>query len=124
MKKGFTLVELLGVIIIIALLSTAVYQVFVKEINTTKQKSYENQIDKIISISKDYHLKNISNDGVLITTLLNEGLIKNDTIIDPRNNKQIDGCIRFETNEYEQISYNYCNGSKKLDDTNCNCDGI
>ena len=43
-KRGFTLIEILAVIVIIALLMTLTYSEFSKEVKTAKQKSYERQV--------------------------------------------------------------------------------
>lgn len=62
MKKGFTLVELIAVIIILALLSFLVVPSVDKTIKTNQKKLYENQLENIKKSAQTWGAANI---GVL-----------------------------------------------------------
>lgn len=58
MKKGFTLVELLVVIVILGLLSLVAYPSIIKIINDSKESAYESQIKIIEKIAKEWAVTN------------------------------------------------------------------
>ncbi len=53
-KKGFTLVELIAVIVILALISLIVFPAVNSMIKNSKEKAYNVQIDEIIDAAKNY----------------------------------------------------------------------
>lgn len=57
-KNGFTLIEVLGVMIVLTLLALLITPVISKTIKDNKQKLYNIQIKKIETAAKDYSLKN------------------------------------------------------------------
>ena len=57
-KKGFTLVELLAVIIIISIIALIVFPVVTKQIKGSKDDLYKVQVENIIKAAKDYILDN------------------------------------------------------------------
>ena len=62
MKKGFTLVELLAVIIILAIISLITYAVVQKNIDVTKRSSFETSVKNIIEAAKEYVVTNYENN--------------------------------------------------------------
>ena len=53
-KKGFTLIELIAVIVILALISLIVFPTVNSIIKNSKEKAYNVQIDEIINAAKNY----------------------------------------------------------------------
>lgn len=53
-KKGFTLVELIAVVVILALISLIVFPAVNSMIKNSKEKAYNVQIDEIINAAKNY----------------------------------------------------------------------
>ena len=53
-KKGFTLIELIAVIVILALISLIVFPAVNSMIKNSKEKAYNVQIDEIIDAAKNY----------------------------------------------------------------------
>lgn len=116
MKKGFTLVELLAVIVILGLIALIVYPSIGSVIHDSKEKAYNEQINVIIKAAKTYaldHAKDIPDNGsekaVTVATLVSEGYISNDDVKDPRNSsKTLTGSVLIKYNgAYNQYEYTY-----------------
>ena len=76
MKKGFTLVELLGVLIVLAVIAVIVFPLVNKTIKTNKEKLYNSQLEEIKSGAEKWAYANIEmlpvNDGESVTITLFE----------------------------------------------------
>lgn len=117
MKKGFTLVELLGVIFIIGVIALITVPSFTATINQARQKTYDKQVDMIETAAKEWGVDNIdllpeedSSSGKVISlgTLIEAGKIQNSTIQDPRTKDEMKGCVVVKYNsEYQQYEYKY-----------------
>lgn len=114
MKKGFTLVELLAVITILLILVMLTIPAVTKIINTSEKTVYDVQIDKILSATYDYSLKNLSvlperdkKSYITLSELIYAGYI--DQLINPKTNEPF-------PNEYlisiENVGSNYKNTDK------------
>ena len=57
-KRAFTLVELLGIIIILSVILALVFPSVTDIINQSKETTYQTQINKILNAAYDYTLKN------------------------------------------------------------------
>jgi len=101
MKKAFTLVELLAVIILLGLIGLIIYPTVNGVINANKQKLHDKQIEELIRRANTYSTENINKlktiDGakniVTFTDLYNAGLIQNDKVIDPKTDQELAGCL-------------------------------
>ena len=118
MKKGFTLVEMLAVIVILAIISLIVFPEVNKTINNSKQRSYKTQIDNLIKATKQLVVKdtnilpepqNNAKRCVTITELFEAGEIESDNIEDSRRkNTKINGVIIITYNStYNSYVYEY-----------------
>lgn len=74
-KKGFTLVELLGVIILISLIAIIIVPALTKNISIGTQKVDEQMKENIVLSAKNYFSDNKDNICVELSTLQNEGYI-------------------------------------------------
>lgn len=113
MKKGFTLVELLVVIVILGLIALVVYPSVIKIINDSRESAYESQIKIVEKAAKEWgveHPNELPDDDVYrlpLSKLINDGYISDSEIKNPKNsNKNLCGVveIKFINNNYE---YNY-----------------
>jgi len=129
-KTGFTLVEVLAVILILGLLVTVVYPIVVSTINSSKEKAYNSQIEiiqkaaKIYALDKEGSLPNflpdLKNDAlpkyVPISTLISEGYIAEEELkskdndlsegklVNPKNGTECTQVkIFYESNQYNYI---------------------
>ena len=75
MKRGFTLVELLAVIIIIGIIFAITFPLITNNIKISEERAYNLQIEQIIKATKDMIVKDlieIPNNGESITIYISE----------------------------------------------------
>ena len=113
-KKGFTLVELLAVIVILSLLAIITSTVIFKLIKTSREDLYNDQIKLIEKAAEKWTVDNTDLVGytvpycLSIDNLLKSGHIKKDTLTDPRDESSIDGYVKITyDDEYKQFEYKY-----------------
>ena len=58
MRKGFTIVELLAIIVIISVISLITYAVIQKNIDTTRRSSFKTSVVNMIEAAKEYVITN------------------------------------------------------------------
>lgn len=118
MKKGFTLIEMLAVIVILAIVSLIIFPEVNKNIKNSKEKAYNTQINNLINATKEMVVRDTTilppagSDivkCVTFTALKNAGKIPSDIIYDPRDSKvQLTGYITIRYSaEYSQPIYEY-----------------
>lgn len=121
-KEGFTLVELLAVVVIIGITYLIIFPSVTSFIDKSKEKSYNIQVDLIEKASKKwvvdntdellkkdpYHLNNIN---LTLTTLKKEGYLQDMFIENPKNKKIMTGCVvvSYQSNK-NQYEYTYEDG--------------
>lgn len=115
MKKGFTLVEIIGVIILLGIISLIIVPITNISIKNSKESALKEKIKLIETAAQKWSFDNINildeNDYYLsIDTLINTGYLKNDekTVKNPVDDSNMTGCvlISYET-DYNQYTYNY-----------------
>ena len=109
-KKGFTLIELIGVVTLLALIALVVYPAINSVIKNSKEKAYKDQIELLIKAAKEWGIDNaedLPEEGgtmsLSISSLLQGGYITNDDVIDPRQSgNTLSGTIiiRYDKNQY------------------------
>ena len=102
--KGFTLLELLGVIALLAVIALLVITISTRMIKSSKQSLYETQLDTIVSAAKKwatFHDDDIpeSSDesayNLPFSRLSEDGYIDSDDLTDPRNNSKMCGYVKI-----------------------------
>jgi type IV pilus assembly protein PilA len=114
MKKGFSLVELLAVIVILGLIVLISIPIVNSSINKTKEEAREVQIEEIIKAAKKYAIKNSyilpevegAYSHIEVQTLIDENYIDTDKIIDPVTETELTGCIRI-CYKCSEVEYEY-----------------
>lgn len=116
MKKGFTLVELLAVIIILSVVSILVFPNVIEIINQSKQNLYNVQVADIELESKNWSLENsdkldkyhLNSTFVSLSTLKKDGFLEVDELENPLDGKEMNGCIEIKYNPAtSQYTYKY-----------------
>lgn len=121
-KEGFTLVELLAVVVIIGITYLIIFPSVTSFIDKSKEKSYNIQVDLIEKASKKwvvdntdellkkdpYHLNNIN---LTLTTLKKDGYLQDEFIENPKTKKIMTGCVvvSYQSNK-NQYEYTYEDG--------------
>lgn len=118
MKKGFTLVELLAVIVILGIIAIIAVPTIFNLITDSREKLYDEQVFQIENAAKKWAVENISDDGtnnenhfvtdVSINDLIDTGFLENREIVDPRDNSTMNGCVKINySKDYNQYTYKY-----------------
>lgn len=123
-NKGYTLVELLAVFVILGIIIMISVPVISGTINTSKDKAYNEQVKILENAARTYMSENSTllpdNNGssfnVTIDNLKESGLISEDDIKNPnyssgseepeKKNQYFDGCIKV-TNTGNKFTYTY-----------------
>ena len=120
MKKGFTLAELLGIIIILAVIALIAFPIIASSIRNSRIDSYEANKKIIVEAAKNWAVENSdklpsvgSNNttSVTIPDLINSGYITktdNGKLINPIDDTEMTGCVLITYNSaYNQYMYEY-----------------
>ena len=112
MKKGFTLVELIGVIILLGALALIAVPVVNNTINNSKGKAYRSQIDAVMQAAHRYITevgpKDDDHFTVTFQELIDNKLIEKDSKIVKSDDTDISSKIEVDIS-YDELSksYNY-----------------
>ena len=131
-RKGFTLIELIAVIVILALIALIVFPAINSVIHTSREDAYNNQIATIEKAAKQLSYENtfvlpdevndasttIKLDCLLSGCTINGqkitgGYINEDDIVDPRNTKENLNGVILITYESNQYTYKYQESTSK-----------
>ena len=109
-KKAFTLVELLGVIVILAIILVISIPKITNVITSNKEKLYATTVSELEKVAEQYvsvHPELLVNDyfTVSISTLCSEKLI-DCPVIDPRDNSEMAGVVMVNYNNGD-YTYEY-----------------
>ena len=119
MKKGFTLVELLAVIVILGVLTLITFPIIDGTIKNSKEKALASTIKSIEDAAYNYSTKNDIGyqtyyKKITLDELAKSGLLDNE-IINPVTNNKMNGCVLYKwVEEYKQYEFKYdeeCNNT-------------
>lgn len=113
-KKGFTLVELLAVIVVLAILSTLTILTVNSILSSSQDTLSERQKEEIEKAAELYYLKqgNLEeNTCVNISTLLSLGYLNGEKVLDPKTDEEMIGSV--------SITYNSNHYTYKYQETTC-----
>lgn len=128
-KKGFTLVEILGVIILLGIIALIIVPAVDTTIKQAKQKAYDKQVASLLNSLKNWNSDNKSlfkdNQTVTLTLqdLKEEGYVDFD-IRNPKTSKCISNNLEFQVEKVNK-KYNYTIiGGKIIDGEDKDCDTL
>ena len=110
MKNGFTLIELIGVIVILGVLTLIIYPIINGVFVDSRNNLSKNQIESLENIARMWGSQNtelLSETEPYYLTIENlkkSGLLENKDILDPETEEEIKGCIKIE---YQSNKYVY-----------------
>ena len=115
MKRGFTLVELLAVLILLGVVSLIAIPSIGKILNRSREKARESTKNELIKAAKNYYADNIRelpDDGshkcLSVSEIEENGYISNDDIVDPTTEEKLTGYVKiYFDNTYNQYTYEY-----------------
>lgn len=117
MEKGFTLIEVLSVLIVLGVISLIAVPQFISSINKSNETAYKAQISIIEIAAKNYIVENSSllpekvdesKKYIPVTDLVKSGNLKKSELKNPRTGEDLNGYIEIKYNEdYNQYEYNY-----------------
>ncbi len=115
MKKGFTLIEVLAVIVILGLLIAIISPVVNNLLGDSEDVLSDKQVDSIVKASKKYMVEHSEllpeksdSTAIYISDLIDKGIIDSDNVIDPKTKEEMNGCVVVNYNEnFNQYEYNY-----------------
>lgn len=107
-KKGFTLIEMITVIVILSLLVLIIVPLVSTNLKKGNEKAYQAQINNIIASAKNWGINNknlLPQDGNIISLTLkylqDEGYIDKN-LKDPRTGDTLNGCIDIQNKNGKQ----------------------
>lgn len=133
-KKGFTLVELLLVIVIIGFIALVVYPSILRVIGDSRTSAYESQVKIIENAAKSWGYKHALElpDGsgstdkerygcLKLSVLTSLGLLSTDEVKDPRTTgKNLNGAVRISYTNNQYV-YEYVDELNDLTENDNRC---
>ncbi len=125
-KRGFTLVELLAVLVLLAVIGLITVPTVNKLIKNAKSNARAAQIQLIEKAARSWASENtdlISESSTYyleVQTLLDDNYLQEESLVDPEDStKSLDQCVRiFYDNGYNAYQYTYSNCAQNVD-TDC-----
>ena len=113
-KRGFTLVELLCVLIIISIISIITVPLVMSYVNSTKEGLYNDQVSSIKKAAEKWAIKNtdkidknhINDTFITLESLQYLNYLEKDEILNPKDKTRMNGCIVIKYNMSDK-KYDY-----------------
>ena len=114
LNKAFTLIELLGVLIILAVIALITFPIVDNSIQSGRQSAYDRTIESIVSAARNYSASNnlgypTEKYPLFVSELQDEGFLALD-IKSPIDESEMNGCVWYYWDEdYKQYIFEYDN---------------
>ena len=114
-RRGFTLIEVLAVIVVLGLLVVIIAPVVNNLLGDSEDALYNKQVDSIVKASKKYMVEHsellpdiYDSSALYVRDLISNGAIDKDKVINPKTKEEMNGCVVINYNkEFNQYDYNY-----------------
>lgn len=113
-NKGFTLVELLAIISVLAIIALTTYPVVSYVIKKGRNRSYETQVKLIENAATSYvtedpngKYENLDSIAIPLSELQRLKVVKKTTIVNPKTEKPMNGCVKITKDSYGQYKAKY-----------------
>lgn len=113
-KNGFTLIEVVAVLAIITILSTAFVPKFSNYITQAKKVAVLNEAKTVVTAYEEASYRLNIDENITISTLINKGYIEKDSIKKIPNNFSVSKCKSLMDTENYTFSFDK-NGLAKFD---------
>ena len=117
-KRGFTLTEVLGVIVILGLIALIIFPNVSKSIKNSKEKLYKEQVALIEENARKWgveHTAQLPDSGsyyLELNDLVLGGYVSQKELKDPRDESPMEGCVVISYDpSYNQYNYTYTEAS-------------
>ena len=120
LNNAFTLIELLGVLIVLAVIALITFPVIDNSIKSSREQALERTIDSIEEAAYQYSIQNnlgypTDKQPLYITDMQTQGFLDKE-IINPVNNESLSGCVWYYWDTaYNQYSFEYDMECVKVD---------
>ena len=105
-KKGFTLIELISVIVILSIIIMLIIPTIINNISDKKEEAYQKNIDIILSAARGYVIDYDIETPTSISLDELCGIYFECPIINPKDNEEIEGYVVVD----EERNYYFING--------------
>lgn len=111
-KKGFTLVELIGVVVILGLIALIAFPSLLNQINNSKKQISDSQKELIIAATKNYveenknEYANKNSFEIDADTLVNNNYLNKEILESYKNKKKVKVIIVYKNNDYDVVIKN------------------
>ena len=115
-NNGFTLIEMIGVVTLMVLLSLIAIPIVNTSVNNSKNKAYNILVEKITDAAKEYFFENYysyENDletngyvNITVDELRISNTLEKD-LINPKTNEVIDGYVTIKIQGTEEYIYEF-----------------
>ena len=112
LSKAFTLIELLGVLIVLAVISLITFPIIDESIKNSRTEAYNRAVDSIIQAAKSYSATNdlgnsTDKQALYLEDIKLAGLLEK-SIINPKTKEEMAGCVWYSWDPvYNQYDFEY-----------------
>ncbi len=113
-KNGFTLMEMLAVILIISIIALITFPAVNNIIEQGIERTYKEQVSLIERAAERWAVINTNsiskeNDTTItLRNLINEGFIDQDELTNPKTNEVMGGCVKITYDDvYQRYNFTY-----------------
>lgn len=114
-KNGFTLIEVITIIVILSIIMITTFPAVSGAINRSKERAYESQVKLIEDAASGYvseHVNDLFTTGsdvvyISLADLKANKVVQNKKVIDPKTGNAMNGCVKVSKDTYGQYKVKY-----------------